>query len=628
MINKPIVSAIIVNYNAGRHLLSCILSLLTIPNIEIIIIDNASRDNSLQNLPNNPKIKIVQNEKNLGFAKSTNHGASMAKGRYLLILNPDSIIDKVALDRLILESKKNKDKVITVPQLKNLDGTTQSSCYPPQTIRNAMREYWFGVKGAYSKYYPSLTHPTRVAIAVAAAWLIPYSLWNKIGGLNESFFLYFEDLDFCDRASNLNIPIIYTPSAVVIHAHGVSAGTNSETSQLFVQSATSYHGKLKKILLDLVMLTPLLFSGRSSPKKSSYIWFISLIFIISLAVISYFLLPSHAVPSKLISSPFNQNFLWWSWTNFDGEHYLSIATRGYQILNNQSQYAFFPLLPLLINLTTKLGLDLYIAGRLITLTASLFASIVVGKWLNHHTNHPLPTQWLLFLGTGSVFLYSVYTEPLFILLVAATFLFADEKRWFNALLCAALATSLRINGIFLLPFLFFIYYQDHKKILKSFVYSIFTLSGLLGYMVFLDLKTSNPFAFFTAQAGWGKATLTSPLETLYRYVAAITYELKFDLTHLVVYFEVFTTIILAYLLVYTIKKKLYPLSYQLYLLGNLILPLATGSLGSMPRFALTLFPLLSVIPALPAKLRTTLSFLILFTGMIGTMLFVRGYWYA
>lgn len=625
---SPLVSVIIVNYNASSHLLRAVTSVLKLKNTELILFDNASTDDSLAHLPRSSRLTIIRSPQNLGFAAGVNRSVRQARGHNLFLLNPDATLTEEALELMLSELSHRGGEAIIAPRLLNPNHSPQPSCYHRQSLGNAIKEYWFGHRGAYSKYLPSTTTPTSVDIAVAAAYLTTRQTWDRLGGLDEKFFLYFEDLDFCDRARQLNIPIIYLPTAKVVHAHGVSSAKNEQTSTLFLRSALTYHGRLKKFLLDLVIRTGNLLRGSVTPKKTLVVWLLSFVVVLLFATLSYFLLPSRFAPAPTLSFPFNQNFLWWGFTNFDGEHYLSIAAQGYQEYKGQSQYAFFPLLPLLIHALGRSGIDHYLAARFLTLTASLFAAIFMGLWLKRYLKAPLASLWMILLGSGSIFLFSVYTEPLFLLLVSLTFYFNDQKRWSLAILTATFASATRVNGIFLIPYLFVMLRTAKTPVHKSVFLSLLPLAGIGSYMLYLNATLRDPLAWFHSQADWGKANPTSPFETLVSYATTLTTNFQFDLTHLVVLIEVFVTLLLWYLLIYSLRRKFYPPAYHLYCLGNLALPLATGSLGSMPRFALAVFPLLALLPTLTPRLKFILSSLFILAGMMGTILFMRGYWYA
>ncbi len=338
-----------------------------------------------------------------------------------------------------------------------------------------------------------------------------------------------------------------------------------------------------------------------------------------IAIPGYWLIYERFAPLTFIAKFFQSNFLLWSWANFDGEHYLSIAKYGYQIRNGFPQYAFFPLYPLLTKIVSFVVQDYLVAGLLVS-----FASLVVILRLLPQKDH-----LALFLAPGAIFLAAIYTEPLFIALALTVFYFSERKEWGRAAIVTALATATRVNGIFLVAFLFFKMIEN-KKLSPLFIIrnSLFSLSGLTGYMVYLYYRTGDALAWYHSQAYWGKATATSPFTTALSYFRAVTTEFQPDLVHLVVVFEVVITLWALFLTVTVIRRRLLSLPYYVYLLGNLVMPIATGSLGSMPRFFLILFPsyvAISTFSPAARKVVYTISGAIMITGVI---LFTRGHWFA
>ena len=627
----PLVSIIIVNYNAGDLLITAVKNIIGMKDVEVVVADNNSSDGSfvkLGKLVKNKNLVLIDNGANLGFGKAVNAAVKKSSGEYVYLLNPDAAITEKSLKRMIKTALDFGDNCIVAPRLENPDGTAQPSCYHKQSFWNALREYWLGIEGAYSKYLPTGKSPTKVYAAVAAAWLMSRNTWEKLGGLNDKFFLYFEDIDMCDRAHAAGVGIVYDPQAVVKHHHGVSSRTNPIVMKLFVDSAYKYHGVLKKYLIDFLILSRNLVTGPYSFKKLAIllVGWVGLVF--SFAALGYFFLPARYAPLEFISNFYKSNFLLWSWANFDGEHYLSIARQGYEVIRGQSEYAFFPLLSLLIAGLSRLGFDLYTSAHLIVTASLIGLGIYLSKWVAKFNLAPLSILALLLLSPGAVFLLSIYTEPLFLMLVSATFFYTEEKKWGRAAIFSALATATRINGIFVALYLIIRMYKEKENILKLFSHFVLSLSGLGAYLYYLYMTTGDALAFYHAQAGWGKDKATSLFTTVVNYATALTSGWVSDLTHLVVLIEVVVTLLMIYLVYKLWRSKKIDISYKLYALGNLALPLATGSLGSMPRFSLTLFPVLLIFPSLSLKMKKLIILIFLLTSTTGIILFTRGYWYA
>jgi GT2 family glycosyltransferase len=625
------VSVIIVNYNTGKLLTQAVKSVIEYEGVEVIVVDNASRDDSMAQLAKSVKrsnLKIILNNDNLGFGKATNMGVKSSKGEYIYLLNPDAKISKQSLSRMVETAKEYGDRAVIAPRLLDPDGTPQASCYQPQTISNAVKEYWLGIKGAYSKYLPSGKKSIRVYAAVAAAWLIHRSVWDEMDGLDSKYFLYFEDMDFCDRANAKGIPIIYDPVATVQHEHGASSRTNPIVAKLFLNSAKIYHGFFKKATIDAIIRIRDFFIPPISTKKVILIVSSYIALVIGVMALSYFLLPARYAPSGNISSFWHSNFMLWSSANFDGDHYLSIAKQGYQAVNGQSQYAFLPLYPLLINILGRLGIDNYLAARFIGIGSLLGFALVLVKWATPYLKNPLHLLWLVLLSPGTIFLTSVYTEPLFLFLVVLTFYFADQKQWSKAALVTALATATRVNGLFLVTLLFAKLWQSKAKIGTVATYMFTACLGIFSYMGYLYARTGDALAWYHAQSGWEKSTATWPWITASNYVQALTLDFVPDLTHLVVLIELGLTLFLIFLLYKLWRSKLLDVSYKYYALFSLALPIVTGSLGSMPRFSLTMLPLFLMLTQLPKATRFIVYFLFVSSAITGIILFSRGYWYA
>lgn len=631
MTAKPLVSVIIVNYNAGKLLGEAVRSVVNFPGVEVVVADNASKDGSFAELQVKNKSKnviLIDNGANLGFGKAVNQAVKQSHGEYVYLLNPDASLKKSALMRMIETAHRFHDRCIVAPRLENPDGSAQPSCYPPQTIVNAIREYWLEIPGAYGKFLPKGKVPVSVNAAVAAAWLVPRTVWDELGGLSDRFFLYFEDLDMCDRARARGIPVIYDPGAVVSHAHGVSSRTNPVVLKLFTDSAWTYHGTLKKICIDLIIRARDLVTPPVSAKKFAVLLAVASIWMVAVAALGYFLLPEVYQPLPFLSSLYKSNFLVWSWANFDGEHYLRIASDGYSTVKGQSEFAFFPLYPLLIKAVATTGLDIYLAAHMVTFAAAAGALYAVTVWARRYLANPLLPAVLLLVAPGAVFLGALYTEPLFILLAALTFICADRKEWGRAALCAALASATRVNGIFLGLFLLVYMLQSGKSVRKSLSVFVASLTGIFAYMGYLAASVGDPLAWFHAQSGWAKSDPTYPWVTFSRYIEAVTTGWQFDLVHVTVIVEIVITVCALYFAYKYVRDPKKELAYKLYIAGNLALPLATGSLGSMPRFALTLFPLFVLFPGLSRRGKLVYLGTSLVMSIMGIIFFTRGYWFA
>lgn len=222
-------------------------------NKEIIVVDNYPMDKGAQIARNHSlKPTVLINTENVGFSKAINKGFRASKGKHILVINPDTRIKGNALKLLFEFAEAHPVLGAVAPKLLYNDGKIQPSCYKFPTIGNAIKHYFFGCKHCFNKYFPG-NKTTKVDIAVMAAFLIPRTTFNQVGGLDERFFLYYEDIEYCRRLKKFNLPVFFYPKAVVMHAHGASGSFSSHLSSPLAKSAEIYHGKFGSDVLNAVL---------------------------------------------------------------------------------------------------------------------------------------------------------------------------------------------------------------------------------------------------------------------------------------------------------------------------------------------------------------------------------------
>jgi GT2 family glycosyltransferase len=228
-----VISTIIVNYNAGELLRGCIDALLNCPlEIEIIVVDNASADDSLDALRGLPCVQLVKNPSNLGFAAACNRGVRVASSQVLLFLNPDCFFKPGTLVRL-LEAMRADERVGMVGGLLlNPDGTEQAGGRRaiPTPWRSFVRA--FGLV-RFSDRWPRLCfdfhlhkqplphHTTEVEAISGSCMMVKREAMQDVGEWDEGYFLHCEDLDWCMRFRQKEWKILFVPSAHITHALGV-----------------------------------------------------------------------------------------------------------------------------------------------------------------------------------------------------------------------------------------------------------------------------------------------------------------------------------------------------------------------------------------------------------------------
>lgn len=233
-------SVIIVNYNAGRFLSDCVRSVLasTVP-VEVIVVDNRSSDNSVdflrRDLPGEDRLKIIENKENLGFAKANNIALPFAQGDYVLFLNPDCLIQPDTLARMLTVMEKHPQAGMAGCLIRNPDGSEQAGCR-----RAVPTPWWTFVRLTglckFSKYHPKLnsfvqkdtplpTEPTEIEAISGAFMLVRRSALEKVGPLDEGYFMHCEDLDWCMRFRQSGFPILFVPDVEILHVGGVSSAS-------------------------------------------------------------------------------------------------------------------------------------------------------------------------------------------------------------------------------------------------------------------------------------------------------------------------------------------------------------------------------------------------------------------
>lgn len=257
-------SVIIVNFNTKDLVIDCYESIKNEGskiNCEIIVVDNGSADGSVEAFKKlekeNKNFHLISNSGNLGYAKANNQGVKISRGKYLLLLNSDTLVKKNSLGNLVEFAQKHPDAGVVGSKLFNADGSLQSSCFHFPTIKNAILEYWFNKKGLLEKFAPRGNLPTEVDAVVGAVFLITPVARKKVGLLDERYWAYFEDIDYCRQTWKQGLKVYYLPTSEIIHYHGVSfkkATPDDETRwKRLIPSSKIYHGVFKHYLLNTII---------------------------------------------------------------------------------------------------------------------------------------------------------------------------------------------------------------------------------------------------------------------------------------------------------------------------------------------------------------------------------------
>ena len=261
-------SIVIVSWNVCELLRRCLRSILDAGySMETIVVDNGSTDGSVEMVRAEfPAVRLITNVKNPGFAAANNQGISVARGRHVLILNPDTEVVGDALAKMVTFADEHPDVGVVGPQLLNPDGSVQSSRRRFPTLATAFFEStWFqpyAPRRLLERYYV-LDQPDGVAQDVdwvkGAALMARREAIERVGPMDEGFFMYSEELEWCRRFRQADWRVVYVPTAQVIHYEGQSSEQVLPARHIHFQTSKvryfrQYHGRTAAEVLRLFLL--------------------------------------------------------------------------------------------------------------------------------------------------------------------------------------------------------------------------------------------------------------------------------------------------------------------------------------------------------------------------------------
>lgn len=241
-------SIIIVNYNTCDLLSNCLDSILAYANdisLEVIVVDNGSTDKSTHIVKKGyPMVNLVENKENLGFAKANNQGIKICRGRYIILLNSDTLVTS-SFRRLLIYMADHPDIGLASPKTLNVEGTIQ-----PSAGRDIKPYHYFlKILNLYNSHLPLLGRDrirnidydtiTEVETISGSAMVICREVFETVGMLDENFFFYNEEMDFCRRARKKGWRIFYLPLAEVVHFRAESTKDSAISEVLQIASYKS-----------------------------------------------------------------------------------------------------------------------------------------------------------------------------------------------------------------------------------------------------------------------------------------------------------------------------------------------------------------------------------------------------
>jgi len=268
-------SIVIVSWNVCDLLRQCLRSILAnlqACELEIIVVDNASGDDSVEMVRAEfPAVRLIANDQNRGFPAANNQGIAIAQGRYVFLLNPDTEVVDDALATMIAFADERPDVGVIGPQLLNPDGSVQSSRRRLPTLATAVFEStWLTPYAPRSvlRRYRMLDTPDEMTQDAdwvdGAALMARRRAIEQIGPLDEGFFMYSEELDWCRRFGEGGWRVVYLPDARIIHHRGKSSEQVAAASHVHFQTSKvryfgKYHGRFVAEMLRLFLLSNYVF---------------------------------------------------------------------------------------------------------------------------------------------------------------------------------------------------------------------------------------------------------------------------------------------------------------------------------------------------------------------------------
>jgi GT2 family glycosyltransferase len=249
--------------------------------LEIVVVDNASADDSVEMVRAEfPQVRLVANEENRGFTVANNQGLVLGQGRYLLLLNPDTELTGGALATMVHAMDDRPEIGALGPQLRYPDGSLQSSrrrfpTFATALVESTVVQEWWGDNRVLRRYYMADTPDDAIQSVdwvVGACLLVRRQAYEQVGGLDEGFFMYSEEMDWCRRIKDAGWLVIYLPTATVIHHEGRSSEQVVPARHIHFQSSKvryfrKHHGAFQAEVLRWFLLATYVYQlGREGLK--------------------------------------------------------------------------------------------------------------------------------------------------------------------------------------------------------------------------------------------------------------------------------------------------------------------------------------------------------------------------
>ncbi|HEY3284791.1 MAG TPA: glycosyltransferase family 2 protein [Armatimonadota bacterium] len=268
-------SVVILNWNTSDDLKRCLKSVeseaagVTAPatvgggnrdphtgsqvSVEVVVVDNASSDGSAGMVREEfPWARVLENARNLGFSAGNNRGIEQSRGRYVLLLNPDTVVHAGAFHELVWFADRHSDAGVVGAKLLNRDGTLQYSCRRfPKMADGLFRHTPLGKlmpRNKFTRGYLLMDHDHGAEAEVdwvsGAAMLLRREVLDQVGLLDAKFFMYCEDVDICYRAKQAGWKVLYCPSSVITHL--IARASDQNAARMIIQHHKSMYRFFRK----------------------------------------------------------------------------------------------------------------------------------------------------------------------------------------------------------------------------------------------------------------------------------------------------------------------------------------------------------------------------------------------
>jgi N-acetylglucosaminyl-diphospho-decaprenol L-rhamnosyltransferase len=240
-------SIVVVAYNSEPLLHATLASLLRHTreiNYELIVVDNSPPPGSAPLEQEFPQIRLIHSGRNAGFAAANNIGLKLSRGRYIALLNPDTLLHDNALARLVAWLDAHPDVGAVGPQLLQVDGQPQPYSHgSAPTPGYLLRRLWSHLRGRYLHQWAG-SQPQDVDWVAGTCMLVRRRAIEAVGGLDERFFLYFEDVDWGWRLRRAGWRVVFLPDIAITHVGGGSVGTGARPhyDRSLVRLYAKYYG--------------------------------------------------------------------------------------------------------------------------------------------------------------------------------------------------------------------------------------------------------------------------------------------------------------------------------------------------------------------------------------------------